>query len=294
MSSPLVTHVRPRMGTLLAATVPGGSMGHLDAVFETAAACEDLMTRHRATSTLSRLNRRRALASAELAKVLTSARKLAAATAGAFDPTVGPLLDVWRHAAGRGVQPGSRQIAAALDAVGWETIRVSGAHIALLRPRAAVDLGAFGKGVALDRIAARLRREGCRTAILNFGESSLVALGRRPWRIALRHPRGGYVGEFPLGDGACSTSATFGQTLTIGSRSVSHVLDPRSGRPIPWMAQVTVLARSASVAEAASTALLVGGRSGMDDVPGRLGVEACWVDDRGILTTTGFPLRRAA
>ena len=294
MTASLVTHVRPRMGTLLAASLPERSASHLATVFETAAACEQLMSRHRAESALSRLNRLRALSCRELAATLGAARTLAEATAGAFDPTVGPLVDLWRDASRRRARPGRRQLAAALDAVGWSGLRIQGARIALARSRAAVDLGGFGKGVALDRMAARLRRQGCRAGILNFGESSLLALGRRRWRVALRHPRGGHVGEFVLSEGACSTSATFGQTLTVGSRSLSHVLDPRSGRPVPWMAQVTVIATSASVAEAASTALLVSGRRAMADLPGRLDVEACWIDDRGILTTAGFPLATVA
>jgi thiamine biosynthesis lipoprotein len=293
----LVTHVRPRMGTLLAAILPQRSASHVATVFDTAAACEDVMSRHRAASPLSRLNRTRALACRELADVLRDARTLAEATGGAFDPTAGPLVDLWREAARRRALPGRRRIDAVRAAVGWSGIDVQGGRVTLARRRAAVDLGGFGKGVALDRIAARLRRDGCRTGFLNFGESSLVALagpGRRPWRIALRHPRGGHVGEFLLSDRACSTSATYGQTLTIGSRSVSHVVDPRDGRPVPWLAQVTVIAPSASVAEAASTALLVSGRPAMDDLPERLDVEACWIDDRGILATPGFPLAIAA
>src|SRR5262249_42334886 len=110
--------------------------------------------------------------------------------------------------------------------------------------------------------------------------------------VLLRHPTGGFVGEFALGGRACSTSATFGQTIGTGSRAVSHVLDPRTGRPLPEPAQVTVLARSAAVAEAASTALLVLGRAAMDAMAQRLDIDACWVDRSGIYTTPWFPLRR--
>jgi len=108
----------------------------------------------------------------------------------------------------------------------------------------------------------------------------------------LRHPARGVVGEFPLEGRACSTSATFGQTLKAGSRRVGHVLDPRTGRPVRVMAQVTVLARSAAVAEAASTALLVLGRSSVATLAARLNLDACWVDRAGVFTTPRFPLHR--
>src|SRR5262249_35679543 len=152
-------------------------------------------------------------------------------------------------------------------AVDWQAIEVRGHRVALRQPGTAVDLGGFGKGITLDLIAATLRDERCGAAFLNFGESSLVAIGRPPrarWRVGLRHPRGGFVGEFPLGRRACSTSATFGRPLRIGSRSVGHVVDPRTAYPVRGRAQVTVLAPSAAVAEAASTALLVRGRAAFE------------------------------
>jgi thiamine biosynthesis lipoprotein len=298
-----LTHVRPRMGTLLAVTMPRrrdpeAEARYLSTVFDTAAACEQVMSRHRADSAVRQLNERagcpRGVASPELARALSLARRLSQATEGAFDPTVGPVLDVWHQASRRGAWPCRRRLHAARAAVGWQAIRVSEPRVALLRAGMAIDLGGFGKGAALDLIAARLKQHRCGAALLNFGESSLVAIGQPPggrWRIVLRHPRGGFVGEFPL-DRACSTSATFGHTMRIGSEHVSHIVDPRTARPVRWSAQVTVLTRSAAVAEAVSTALLVRGRSAFDEVAHHLKVDACWIDDAGIATTPWFPLRR--
>jgi FAD:protein FMN transferase len=291
------------MGTLLAVTVPAQAPNVvqrcLEATFETATACERTMSRHRTDSALSRLNERAGdrdgISSPELAHALGLAREMSRATDGAFDPTIAPVLDAWRRASRRGLWPSAQRLRAAHAAVSWRAIEVRGHRVALRDPNMAVDLGGFGKGVALDLIAATLKAQGCGAAFLNFGESSLVALGRPPggrWRVALRHPRGGFVGEFPLGRRACSTSATFGQTLRIGSRSVGHVIDPLTAHPVRGLAQVTVLARSAAVAEAASTALLVRGRSALEPLARRLDVDACWIDDHGIVTTPWFPLER--
>src|SRR5262249_31219393 len=158
-----------------------------------ATACERVMSRHRADSALSRLNERAGdrdgISSPELAHALGLARELSASTDGAFDPTIAPVLDEWRRASRRGAWPSTQRLRAAHATVAWQAIEVRGHRVALRYPKMAVDLGGFGKGVALDLIAATLKQEGCGAAFLNFGESSLVAIGRPPrgrWRVALR------------------------------------------------------------------------------------------------------------
>jgi len=303
ISSQVVTQIRPRMGTLLAVTLPVSAgdraAGYGQTVFETATAWEQVMSAHLSTSTLNCLNRRAGdpggVRSRALASVLARGRALAERTDGAFDPTAAPLLQLWRRAAREGWPPSARRLARARRLVDWRAIAIRGARVALARPGMALDLGGLGKGLALDRIASRLRRAGCRSAILNFGESSVIAIGRSPrgrWRIVLRHPAGGYVGELTLRDRACSTSATLGQTMKLGTTVLGHIVDPRTGQILRTQAQVTVLARSAAVAEAASTALLVLGRRAMHDLARALRIDACWIDASGIHVTPGFRLHR--
>jgi len=300
----LVTCVRPRMGTLLAVTLPGGGpaiMPELLRVFGTAAAWERVMSHHLPTTPLSRLNRRAGdpagVGSRALAAAVGLGRELAARTDGAFDPTIAPLAKLWQRAARRGRLPSARQLERARRLVGWRSIEIHAARVALRARGMALDLGALGKGIALDRIARRLRLGGCRSALVNFGESSLIAIGRPPrgrWRVALRHPDGGFAGEFVLDDRACSTSATLGQTARLGTAVFGHIVDPRTGRTLRRRAQVTVLASSATVAEAVSTALLVLGRRAMDEIVRDFGVDACWIDRSGVRTTPGFAIQRAA
>src|SRR5262249_46668971 len=161
-----------------------------------------VMSAHEPTTPLARLNRHADAASVvsrPLAMVVGLGRDLAARTDGAFDPTIAPLATLWRRAARRGRLPSPRHLARTRRLVGWRAVEVDASRVALRARGMALDLGALGKGVALDRIARRLRRGGCGSALLNFGESSLVAIGRPPrgrWRVALRHPDGGYAGEF--------------------------------------------------------------------------------------------------
>jgi thiamine biosynthesis lipoprotein len=301
----MLTQVRPRMGTLLAVSLPApGSedqQGYARTAFDSAARAERIMSRHDPESPLNCLNRRAGqptgTRSPELAPIVRAACHLSKQLNGAFDPTVAPVLDLWRAAAHRGRAASQRELRHALSCVGPEGIVVRGDHIALTRPGMALDLGAFGKGVALDHIAAMLRQEGCSSAFVNFGESSLLAIGRPPgthWSVALRDPFGDFVGEFVLRDRAASTSSTVSQTVRVRRRVVGHIVDPRTGEPLSGVAQVTVLGESAAIVEAVSTALLVLGRGAIDEIADRMQVDVCWIDVSGIYTTPRFLLRRFA
>jgi thiamine biosynthesis lipoprotein len=301
VSLSLITQVRPRMGTLLAITAPcagsAGDDGAVGAAFDIAAQAERVMSRHDPRSPLSRLNRQDrpgGLRSVELAAVVRTARDLARQLEGAFDPTVAPLLDLWQAAARRRRLPCQAALRCALAAVGADGLHITTDHVAFARPGMRLDLGAVGKGLALDQICATLRRAECGPILLNCGESSLAAIGHPGdgWRVVLRHPSGGFLGEFPLRNRACSTSAALGQTMRIRKQVLGHIINPRTGQPLSRTAQVSVLARSAAIAEAVSTALLVLGRGAVDEVSHRMKVDVCWVDGSGVYTTPWFPLRR--
>jgi thiamine biosynthesis lipoprotein len=297
------TEIRPRMGTLLALTVRDrrgqGLTRDAAAAFAIASRSEQIMSRHDPASQICRLNAAAgqpySLRIGELAPILRAARRLSRVLEGAFDPTVGPLLHVWQRAARRQRVPSRTRLKAARTLVGPTALYVRGERARLTRRGMALDLGAIGKGLALDRIAKDLVYRRRPSGILNFGESSLLAFGRAPaggWRVLLRRPGGGFAGEFSLQARACSTSAAFGQSITVAGRRFGHIVDPRSGRLLRRTAQVTVLARSAAVAEAASTALLVLGPQAIPRVARRLQLDVCWIDRAGVHTTRGFRLRR--
>jgi thiamine biosynthesis lipoprotein len=295
--------VRPRMGTLLAVSMAAGNSGararHVGAAFDIAARCERLMSRQDPESEVSRLNRLAGepagLRAPELVRILRVARGLSRRLEGAFDPTIAPVIDLWRRAARRGRRPSSRSVAAAVARVGVDGLAIARDRVALTCPGTAIDLDGFGKGLALDRIAGGLRRARCAPTLLNFGESSLLAAGRPPggpWSILLRHPSGGFAGRFPLADRACSTSSTRGRPLRVGGRIVGDIIDPHTGQPVPRRAQVTVVAASAAAAEAIATALVVLGRDAVDGIARRMGAEVCWIDAAGVHTTPRFGLER--
>ena len=189
-------------------------------------------------------------------ELLQHCRELHASSGGAFDITVGPLL---RALGFRGAPRGDdRAIAAARSAVGMQHLEldVEASTVQFLRPGMALDLGAIGKGFALDLAAAVLCEHGVQAALLHGGTSTVLALGPPPglpaWRIAIGPWEAPPIAN--LVDGALSVSAGHGRQVD----GVGHVLDPMRGTPVDDdCAAAAVLASSATVADGWSTALLV-------------------------------------
>jgi thiamine biosynthesis lipoprotein len=173
-------------------------------------------------------------------------------------------------------------MAVGMDAVvlepGSRTVR-------FLRRGIALDLGAIGKGHALDLAATRLREAGISCALLHGGTSSAVAIGappgKRGWRVGIR----GEEGAEPrllvdLRDLSLSVSAPHGRTLVRGGERLGHVLDPRSRRPEVRARAAAAVSPSARLADGWSTALLVLGErppgAPADLTSAILGEEGTW------------------
>lgn len=267
----LVREVHYAMGTLLDVTLyhreRDGGLSILREACRETQRLETLLSRHLPTSELSHLNARAgqgpSMVSAELVDLLAVARQWAEDTQGAFDPTVGVFLKLWREAAGRGDGPAAVHSQAARRQVGWSKLRlIPPCQVELTTAGMSLDLGGIAKGYAVDRMGALLQRRGIRHALINFGESSLMAIGPmpggRPWPVLVRPlDKAVGVGALAIQDQAVGTSASFGQTFTLAGKSLSHIIDPRHGRPLERPLAVTVVAPTATAAEALSTALLV-------------------------------------
>jgi thiamine biosynthesis lipoprotein len=259
------------MGTVLELTLlaPDEARGRAlaEQAFATAARLEALLTNWEASSALMRLNAAAGQGpreiDPELGRVLAASKEFARRTRGAFDITVGPLVELWRTAGQRDELPSAVSRARALAAVGSDGLRVDldAGTAELVRPGARLELGGLAKGWALDRMAEALRAAGIRSALLSFGQSSVWAIGAPPgeagWRLLVRTPAGGYAGIATLRDRALSVSSSLGQGIEIAGQHYGHVLDPRTGEPLRRAAQAVVLAPTAAWAEAQSKALLV-------------------------------------
>ncbi|MDJ0848484.1 MAG: FAD:protein FMN transferase [Myxococcota bacterium] len=298
-----MTDGRYVMGTVLEVTLVSSdelrARAALAEIFAEASRLESLLTTWDPESELSLLNRAaggepRAV-SADLARILSRARGYGELTRGSFDVTVGPLVELWAEAAQRGALPTAAELGAARRRVGFQHIRVlDGPRAGLAERGVAVNLGGVAKGYAVDRMLPILARHGIENALLNFGQSSTWALGRPAdgtgWRLLARGPGDEFLGVLTLEDRALSVSGSLGQWVEIGGRRYGHVLDPRTGQPLPRRLQSMVLAGDATLAEALSKAVLVlGEREGLALVEAQAGCEALLVDaDGGVWRTRGW------
>ncbi len=231
----------------------------------------------------------------QLVEILLLSRSYTETTGGAFDVTVGPLLSLWRSAGQSGEVPSRSAIGEALTSVGSDKLEFQGTNdVALRQPEMSLDLGGIAKGYALDRVAHVLRERGVGDALLNFGHSSLWALGSpsdtERWRLLLRWPSGQQIGLASFSDQAVSISGTLSNTTTIEDRRYGNIIDPRSGQPVGRDLLACVVGQNAAQAEVLSTALLVIGElSGIELLESIDGVEGMLIEaNGGAWTTTGW------
>ena len=171
---------------------------------------------------------------------------------GKFDVTIAPLLKVWKDARGEGRSPSAAEIAAAQRCVGYEKIEMKPPdRIRLNSDCVEIDLGAIGKGYAVDRAIAALKAAGVRSAVVNGGSSSLASIGSPPdregWPVRLKAPVGGRA-TLLLRDSSVSTSE---------KGPSSDIIDPALGGPQSSRLTVSVIAPSGTVSDALSTTLLL-------------------------------------
>ena len=223
-------------------------------------------------SELSQFNGRQDLrwtpASPGLLEVLDSASRISTANQGAFDITVGPLVDLW----GFGPQirarrvPNDEVIARVKESVDYRHVQIDLTAGAIRKrdSRTQVDLCAIAKGYGVDRVAMVLDRQGVHDYLVEIG-GELRAKGTtaagRPWRVGIERPVEGrhVVGEIvALENRAIATSGTTEDFFEQDGRHYSHIIDPKTARPVehPPIA-VSVVADTTMEADAWATALLV-------------------------------------
>jgi len=232
-------------------------------------ALEDQMTVYRDDSELSRLNRlayENAIpVESGLFDLLKRARDISERTGGAFDPTSGSLIALWRRCRDDGRVPHDSEVADSLKHVGMQHIRFHDEKTAIefLDPLVDLNLGAIGKGHALDEAGRFLQEQGIEDFLLHGGFSSLLARGEHQnqggWPVGIRDPLLPHelMGTILLRDQALATSGSGVQSFRIDGKKYGHILDPRSGQPVEGLLSATVLAPTAAEADALSTAFFV-------------------------------------
>ena len=274
------------------------------------AAINQQMSTYLPDSEISRFNRHAGddwfSVSAETVLVVAAGQQVSRDTQGAFDVTVGPLVNLWGFGpAGRaGETPTDEAIAECQARVGYALLEVRQEPPALRKRRADVyvDLSAIAKGFAVDEVAKLLERHAVRSYLVEIG-GEVRTKGRKPdgglWRIGIERPVAGMrqldcVVE--LDDRSLATSGDYRNFVERQGRRYSHEIDPRTGRPVDHaLISVSVLADDCLTADAWATALLVLGPDAALPAARRRGVEVLcmirsgdgWVEH----ATPGFAAR---
>ena len=240
------------------------------AALDLVTALEDQLTVYRETSAVSRLNTIASFRAVEvepgLFELFSRAKALSAQTGGAFDITAGQLSKTWGFYRRQGRMPGADEIAEALATVGFGSLQLDPERrtAQFLKLGMEINLGAIGKGYALDQAADLLREKGLNDCLLHGGNSSVLARGHRQgdsggWKVALKHPLkpNERLGEFTLHNQALGTSGSGSQYFHHAGRRYGHIIDPRTGWPAEQILSSTVIAPTAAESDALATALYV-------------------------------------
>lgn len=268
-----------------------------EATLQRMAGLEDLLSRHRADSELSRLNTEGRLDAAcePLLEVLRLSDRISRLGDGAFDVTVQPVLDLYRgRTPGNFALPNADAIEQAVARVGHRALRIDGGRVTMERDGMRVTLDGIGKGYIVDRGVEELRGRGFTSVFVEAG-GDLVASGDKgsgiPWRIGIRGPRPGLSlqARFDARNRAVATSGDYMQPFTP-DYTQHHIVDPRTGFSAPELASSTVIASNAATADALATLTMVlGPRKGRDLLENLPDCEAYFVSKNLEVTrTSGF------
>ena len=279
-----------------------GAAAAFTAVFREFDRLEGLLSVWRADSDVVRLNeaagRQAVPVSPEMRDVLREARQLSELTAGKFDVTFGALSGLWKFDHDQdNVIPDLQDVRSRLRLIDDSKVDVdAGAGTAFLqRQGMRVHLGGIGKGYAVDRAVALLRGRGIHDFMIQAGGDLYVAgrRGDRPWRVAIRDPRGPADRSFAaldLSDATFSTSGDYERFFMHGGRRYHHILDPDLGEPARGCRSVTLVTDRAVIADGlAKGVFILGPSEGMALIERLPNVEGVIVTDRNdVLVSSGL------
>lgn len=227
---------------------------------------ENILNRYRPDATVSRLNRMEPgipmTVEPELIEMLNLSRKVFDLTGGAFDPTVGPLILLWKEAGKTGKLPADAKIAAVKAEVGFDAVEI-GTDTVTLKRKVYIDLGGIAKGYIVDKLVSLLQARGVERGIVNAG-GDLRVYGTRAggFKIGITDPenKAALKAVKVVEKGAVVTSGSYEQFSMIEGRRYSHIIDPRTGRPVENDSDsVSIYAAEAGIADGLATGVFVMG-----------------------------------
>jgi len=248
-----------------------------------------ILSNYAADSDLSRLNqaagRGPQTVPNELYDLLRLSRRMSEVTDGLFDVTVGGLMTFWRdHATSQQIPSKTDLVKVVADTGYQQVVLLEHNRIEILRAATQIDFGGIGKGFAIDRAAARLKQSGIKSALINFGGSSIIAIGTPPngtgWEVGVKDPDADVHTKLMLHDQALATSSSMGRVWQLGRKTYGHLVNPQTGMPMTINRTATVIARNAAIAEALTKPLVLIGSQALSYIDGFPGTVAMIMTER--------------
>ncbi|MBM3243608.1 MAG: FAD:protein FMN transferase [Candidatus Omnitrophica bacterium] len=253
------------MGTFVEIISPDKRASHI--VLNELTRIEKLLSKYDRDSEIFQLNQKgRIKASPETFYITRRALEFYSLSNGVFDITIGPLSDLWGFTDKDYRVPSELKLKETLKLIGSDKIilREKDNVIQFKLPKMKVDLGAVAKGFAVDCAVKRLKELGIESCLINLG-GQVYCLGKKlskPWRVAVRDPRGKGVSRYlRLTDKAVSTSAEYEQSFKAAAKEYGHIFDPKTGYPVQKeLLSVTVVAPDSLTADFLSTTIFALGK----------------------------------
>lgn len=280
----------------------------IDSAFAEMRRIENLMSAHIADSEVSRLNKSAGEdfmpVSPEMAEVIRVAIRVGDLSQGAFDITIGPVVNLWKFDDEHPSIPAVDVLKKAVELVNYKDMEIKEGKIRLTRAGMQLHLGAIAKGYGVDRAIGVLRKSGIRDAIVNAG-GDLMATGTRNveklWVIGIQHPRKpeNIIASFAVKDRAVATSGDYQKYFIRDNIRYHHIFNPADGTPASGVTSVTIAANTAMEADALATAVFVlGAEKGLRLIESLENTEAMIVSEdgstrfsKGFKTQPGFKLQ---
>ncbi|GMW01442.1 MAG: hypothetical protein AMXMBFR84_25790 [Candidatus Hydrogenedentota bacterium] len=204
----------------------------------------------------------------DLFRLLSVSKHFHEVSGGTFDVTVGPLVTLWQQCRKEQRIPTKDELSEVLGVVGSDKLILEDLDrkAGLAKVGMSITTGGIGKGFALDKAAEVLRFHGVTSAILDGGESSVVAIGTPPgelgWTVQVRHPynKQGSIETVVLKDESYSASAGMGDSYVVDGKGYGHIFDPRTGMPPEGMVMVVAIAPTGAESEALTKMFYIQGR----------------------------------
>lgn len=252
-----------------------------------------VMSTYDPSSELSRLNQLESDDWVEVSRVLMfvlhTAKRIHQLSGGAFDPSIGPLVNLWGFGPDVVTEfPTEAQVVEQLTQVGFERLKLDDEKGRISRPAGMyIDLSAIAKGYAVDQIADLLASAGLENYLVEIGgelRASGVNAKGQPWHIAIERPQSGVRevhGVLNVSGLGMATSGDYRNFFEKDGQRYSHTLDPRTGYPVQHdLVSVTVLADDCMTADALATAFMVMGQGEASKLAEKAGIAAWFIEEK--------------